>query len=136
MNYTDILNILYQRFPLEICYKIMSYMEHPTAVILREAGFSVEEWYKHLRLNIDDEQFTYCMIYGQLGCSEGWLGGWIDPEIREAGWLMKDIKNCKICDIRFPKRYGVEGFGLNAEGLCEHCDRKLIMNIFYGKFLD
>ena len=114
MNYTDILNILYQRFPLEICYKIMSYMEHPTAVILKHHGYT---WRRGMI------GFTYHRIYGQLGSTTGW----VDPEKRYdntlEGWMMKDIKNCKICNEMFPKMHGVEGFGLSAEsGICQHCE--------------
>ena len=130
MNYTDILNILYQRFPLEICYKIMSYMEHPTAVILKHHGYTWRRWNDIIGGNFgvfadeserDDDGFTYHMIYGQLGSTAGWLGGWVDPKIRD-GWLMKDIKNCKICNERFPTMNGEVGFGLSAEGICQHCD--------------
>ena len=110
-------------------------MEHPTAVILREAAFSVEEWDKHLRLNIDDEQFTYHMIFGQLGPTS-WLGGWVDPEIRYC-WLMKDIKNCKICDLLYYRdlmknKYGV--VGINEQRRCQDCEQ--MYELRYGKFLD
>lgn len=88
--YTEILNILYQHLPLELCYNVMRYVEHPTARILKEAGFTVKEWDKHLILNIENENFTYNMIYGQLGCDCGWLGGWVDPQERER-WMMKNL---------------------------------------------
>ena len=137
MNYSEILNILYQRFPLEICRNIMKYMVHPTAVILKEAAFTVEEWGKHLRLNIDDEQVTYHMIYGQLGCSEGWnfekiidnwLDGWEDPQKRD-GWLMKDVTKCHNCGYfreteEFELHYKHSPYGwfkVNPKTLCDNC---------------
>ena len=45
-SYNEILNILYQRLPLELCYTVMRYVEHPTATVIKQYRHYLKQvWY-------------------------------------------------------------------------------------------
>jgi len=45
-SYNEILNILYQHLPLELCYTVMRYVEHPTASLIKQYRHYLKQvWY-------------------------------------------------------------------------------------------